>query len=184
MTALARTKPAALDPSAFGPRRDDRAPILLAAAGAALLHFLAILIPLPGKPLPTFSPPPVEPPNHVRPMLRPPDPPEQPEPRPPVEQAEPEPQRIPFPDPPEQMPLIELAPVIVEPVGLDEISFDLPLGRIVPPPVVPTFFEPGESGLVLPLGIYRPQPEFPEPARKMRLPGVSSCVPWWIRGAT
>jgi len=173
MTALARPKPAVLDPSAFGPRRDDRAPLLFAAGAAALLHFLAILIPLPDKPVPALSPPPVEPPHHFRTILRPPDPPEQLEPQPPVEQAEPEPPRIPipFPDPPEQLPLIEFEPVVVEPVGLDEIDFDQPLGRIVPPPVVPAVFEPGESGLVLPIGIYRPQPEFPEVARRMRLPG-------------
>lgn len=174
MTALARPKPIGLDSAAFGRKHDDRAPLLFAAGLAALLHFLAILIPLPDKPLPVTTPPPVEPPRNIRLVLRPPDPPELPEPpEPAVDQPDPEPPRmaVPIPDPPEQLPVIEPPWIVVRPVEVPVIPLDLPLGPIVPPAPEPTLVEPGEPGLFLPVGIYRPDPDYPELARKMRQSG-------------
>ena len=175
MTALARPEPAPLDPSAFGRRHEDRTVLLFASGAAALLHFLAILIPLPDKTSPAIAPPPVEPPRHFRLMLRPPEPPEPPEPQqePPLEQVAPEQRRIPvpLPDPPEQMPVHEPEPVFVEAVDAPVVPLEMPLGKIVPPAPAPEFVEPGEPGLALPVANYRPDPFYPDLARQLRQPG-------------
>jgi len=169
MTALAGPKPTPLDPSAFGRKHDDRAPLVFAAGAAVLIHFLAILIPLPETPLPYIPPPPVDPPGIIAPILQPPDLPEPPVPA----QPSSEPPRIPLPLPdlPEQMPVVEPEPWVEEPVEIVAGLIDLSLGPIVPPEPALDYVESGEPGLVLPVGIYRPQPEFPELARSIRRPG-------------
>jgi protein TonB len=172
MTALARTRPIVLESSAFGRQRDDRVPLIFAAAGAAVLHFLAILIPLPDKPLSPIPQRAVVAPESIRTNLSPPPELRNPQEIPP-KQPDPEPPRIavPLPDPPAQMSRIETEPVVIQEYGVDELELELPIGEIVRPEPDPDYFEPGETGLVLPVGVYRPQPEFPEPARKIRLDG-------------
>ena len=169
MTALAGPKPTPLDPSVFGRQHDDRAALLFAAGAAVVIHFLAILIPLPETPAPDIQPSPVTPVQINALVLRPPD-----LPQPPVQaQPAPEPPRIPvpIPDAPEQMLVVEPEAWVDEPLEITDVLTDLPLGLIEPPPPTLDYVEPGESGLVLPVGIHKPQPEFPELARQMRRPG-------------
>ncbi len=169
MTALAGPKPT-LDPSVFGRRRDDRAPLLIAAAAALLLHALAILIPLPDKPQPPIPRPPVQPPRHVPLILQPPETPEPPPP--PVEQ--PAPQRdtllVPF-EIPEQLPVIEPAPVAVDPVDVPIVPFEPDLDSVVPPPPLPDLVDSTEPGLTLPVAIFKPDPDYPEMGIRFRQEG-------------
>ncbi len=168
MTALAGPKPTPLDPSAFGRQHDDRAPLLFAAGVAVLIHFLALLIPLPKTPLPDIPPPDNKPPLNLQPFLRPPDLPPLPvRSRPPEVRVIP----LPLPEPPEQTPVLEPEAGIDEPVEIADVSIDLPLASIESPPPTRPYVEPGEPGLVLPVGIHKPQPEFPELARKIRQSG-------------
>ena len=60
---------------------------------------------------------------------------------------------------------------VEEPGEIAEVSTDFPLGPIEPPPSAMGYVEQGEPGLVLPVGIHKPEPEFPELARQMRRPG-------------
>ena len=170
MTALARPKSVALVAPAFGRPRDDRAPLCFAAGLAVAIHFLAILIPLPDKPQPALLPPSVQAssPNHV--PLPPPALPERPEP--PVQRIDRESPPLPVPlEVPEQLPFIEHTSVPVEPVDIPVVPIDLELGDIVPPVAVPELVEPGEPGLVLPVAIYRPDPDYPELAIRTRQSG-------------
>ena len=169
MTALAGPKPTPLDPSAFGRQHDDRAPLIFAAGAAVLIHFLVILIPLPDAPRPVAPAPPSEPLLVLKPTLRPPVLPEPPVHSRPASEVRLIP--VPFPEPPEQTLVLAPEAWVEEPGEIAEVSIDLALGRIEPPPPPMGYVEQGEPGLVLPVGIHKPQPEFPEMARKIRRPG-------------
>ena len=168
MTALGGPKPAPLDPSAFGRQHDDRAPLLFAAGAAVVIHFLAILIPLPDTPQPV-TPHSSEPPLILRTILRPPDLPKRPV------RSRPAPENpiipVPLPEPPEQTLVLEPEAWVEEPGEIAETSIEFPLGQIEPPPPAMGYVEQAEPGLVLPVGIYKPEPEFPELARQIRRPG-------------
>lgn len=170
MTALAGPKPTPLDPSAFGRQHDDRAPLLFAAGAAVVIHFLAILIPLPDTPQPV-TPPSSDPPLVLRPILRPPDLPKRPV------RSQPEPEHpvilvpLPLPEPPEPTLVLEPEAWVEEPGEIAEVSIEFPLGQIEPPPPAVGYVEQAEPGLVLPVGIYKPEPEFPELARQIRRSG-------------
>lgn len=171
MTALARPEPAPLDTSAFGRVRDDRLPLLVAGGGAIVLHFLAAFIPLPDKAQPepkrVFEPPRLQ--RYVPPAPELPDPPA---PKPPAANAPLLP--VPMADIPDHLMVVDRIDAAQEPVEFID-DFDVPslLGEIdaPPAPAPPAFYDAEHEGLVLPVPIYRPDPEFPDLARQIRKSG-------------
>lgn len=155
------------DPAIFGRRRDDRGPLLAAAALAVALHGLALLIPLPEPDRPNIPPPPQESGIVFKPVLRPPD-----LPPPAVETPVRQVRRVlvPFAEIPVQEPLLEPDFPSDAVAAVDADLPDLALGAIEAPRPIGVV-DQNTAGLVLPVGIHRPQPSFPEMARRVRHTG-------------
>lgn len=170
MTALS-ARPDHGDPGAY-PRsveRDgaERRIIGLALAAAALLHLLAVLLPLPERAEAVPLPPPRVPPQIIRTPIPPPkiDPPEVRV----VEsrtRREPLPVEMTVPSEPVDEPLPSISP---EPWEGEPFEL-LPVDPLPPEPRGPV--EDGTEGLIPPRAIERPEPEYPRMAVTARLEGV------------
>ncbi len=155
---------------AFGRPRDDRRFLVAGFCGAVLLHVAAVFIPLPDRealepPVPAYEGPtiydiPIPPPDLPAPP---------PEARPAALDRQ---VWVPWPEPPEPVPVSE--PDFddfkdIEPV---DVASDWEPGEDIPPPPPPSgIVEQGTQGLVLPVPLERPKPEFPQAAIVTRIPG-------------
>ena len=161
--------PVPLHHEAFGRPHDDRAPLFVAGSVAVLLHVLVFFIPLPKAPQPDLLPEPPGPPP-IRIWTPPP-----PDVRKPPTKTDVEPvvylEPIPVPPMDDLLPIAE--PDYVETAEPAEIlPMDLPL-ELIPPPPIPDdgIVDANARGLMLPVPIDRPEPDFPEVARLARRSG-------------
>jgi len=157
-----------IDPLPFGRPRDDRGPLFIAAGVAVVLHVLAIFIPLPAMPAPDPSPV-----VQVGPAIRdlPLPLPEKPREPAPYEPAVHE-RLVPVPWEEDPDPSLVDEPKFQEeaPLEVADGLADQPLGEIERPPVIGIVGEHTE-GLVPPVCIHKPTPEFPDMAALARAPG-------------